>query len=186
MQKKILPHPPPFPCLLLMLVLFFLGFVWVFFEGGGVSWNAILMIFSIEIYCCSCQHSVSAEGKGMWIVGRLEVHGRWEPGKDCFLLYPVPRWAQIAVFLWQSLTPSDMAKQTGWCLHIAVTTSLSLWHQLRVFKKFPELKSSKKHPLFMEPSSLENELGGHSLKFKLEYGWWSLQFSHQLVSPAYC
>lgn len=101
-----------------------------FFLGGGSGLKCGLKcctdVFDIEIYCCSCQHSLSVERKGMWIVGRLEVRGRWEPGKDCFLLYPVPRWSQIAVFLWQSLTSSDTAKWTGWCLHIAVTTSLSL------------------------------------------------------------
>lgn len=118
-----------FPCGWCGLGFFGWG-VFFFFGGGGSGLKCSLKcctdVFDIEIYCCSCQHSLSVERKGMWIVGRLEVRGRWEPGKDCFLLYPVPRWSQIAVFLWQSLTSSDTAKWTGWCLHIAVTTSLSL------------------------------------------------------------
>lgn len=143
------------------------------------------MIFSTEIYCCSCQQGVSAEGKGMWIVGRLEVRGRWEPGKDCFLLYPVPRWAQISVFLWHSLPPSlplsVTAKQTGWCLHRAVTTSPSPWHQLRFFKKIPEWKSSKKTALIYWTIICRKWSGDLSLKFQVEYCWGGLQFSHQRI-----
>lgn len=127
MQKiNFFPIPHPFPRFLVLLVLF--SFSLVLFWGFCVCVMCLLKfyanVFSIEIYCCSCQHSLSDEGKGMWIVGRLEVRGRWELGRDCFLLYPIPRWAQIAVFLWQPRTLSDMAKQTGCGLHIAVMTSL--------------------------------------------------------------
>lgn len=158
-----------------------LGF-FSFFFGVCVCWNAILMIFSIEIYCCSCQQRVSAEGKGMWIVGRLEVRGRWEPGKDCFLLYPVPRGAQVAVFLWHSLPVSlpvtRLNKLAGACtelwlhLYLPDTGCISL-------RRFQSGKAPKNSPIY-GTIICRKWTKDPSLKFQLECCWGSLQFSTSL------